>query len=62
MQNYKNLKCTKCGKIIGDGEGFYNIPSGVKCSNCGSRPKDRKKAGEELILLLKKYGAKSNQS
>lgn len=29
------LKCSKCGKEIPVGVGFYNYPSGAMCSKCG---------------------------
>lgn len=27
-------RCSKCGKVFGDGEGFYNFPSGAVCVQC----------------------------
>lgn len=35
MGGYKVLNCSKCGKEIGPNQGFYNYPSGAKCSKCG---------------------------
>jgi len=46
------MNCIKCGcKITG---GFYNYPSGVRCSDCGGT----KQSKEELIQKLN-YNAPS---
>lgn len=31
----KEIKCTKCDRVIPIGEGYYNFMTGAQCSACG---------------------------
>lgn len=49
------MKCSKCGKEIPVGAGYYNYPSGVNCRTCGSVhvPAVDKALKEELLPMAK---------
>lgn len=49
------MKCTKCGKDIPIGAGYYNYPSGLMCSTCGKErlPAVEKAMNDEIIRMAK---------
>jgi len=43
------MECTRCGNIIPQGAGFYNIPSGILCQNCGGNRTKAITRGEIML-------------
>ena len=45
------LRFVTCHVVIQDGDGMYNLPTGIKCSTCGDRRLQKKKKLTEIADL-----------